>query len=103
PAPRPRLEVEPERLGDAPAPGVAERVVAEEPEMPGAAARRHAGADVADEPASRARGEGMEVREARGLELALARLRARQAAEPVQRAGDQLGGGPDGGGGARHQ
>ncbi len=89
----PQLEIDPERLED-PAPHrIAERVVAEEPEMPGSAARGDPGSHVAQQPARGARRQPVQGGDVRGFELALAGARLGQSAQAVERAEHDLGGG----------
>jgi hypothetical protein len=59
----------------------------------GPAAGGDAGPDVPQQAAGRAPGEGVQRRDLRGLELALAGARLGQAAEAVEGAEDDLGGG----------
>jgi hypothetical protein len=88
-----QLEVDAERLQD-PAPHrVAQRIVAEEAQVPGAAARGDPGADVAEQPARGVAGEAVESGDVGGLELALAGARLGQTSEAIERAEHDLGGG----------
>jgi len=68
-------------------------IVAEEAEVTGPAARGDAGAHVAQQAARGPAGERVQGGDARGLQLALARPGPGQAAQAVERAQDDLGGG----------
>src|SRR2546422_8967334 len=87
---RAEVELDPEGLEDAAPDLVAERVVAEEPEVPWPAAGRDPRRHVADETARRLGGERREVRQVPRLELGAARLGARQAPQAVEREHDDL-------------
>ena len=71
----PEVEVDPERLQDAAPHRVAKRLVAEEAEVPGAAARGDAGGDVAQEAAGAPPGQRVQVGDPRGLQLGAGRWR----------------------------
>src|SRR5213593_1865320 len=87
---RARVELDAQRLEDAAANLVPERIVAEEPEVSGAAAGSDSRRDVTDETASSLGGELREIRKPRGLELGAAGLGSREPPEPVERNEDDL-------------
>ena len=87
---RPQVELNAERLQHAAADLEANRIVAEEAEVPRPAARRDAGRDVAEQATGRLRGESGQVGHAGRLELRAPRFGAREAAEPVEREKDDL-------------
>ena len=93
---RPEVEVDPQGLEDAAPDGVAERLVAEETEVAGAAAGRDAGRDVAEKAAGAPPRQRVEMRDPGRLQLGQARGRIREAAQPVRREEDDLGGAGNG-------
>ena len=88
---RAQVELDAERLQDAPPDLEAKRIVAEEPEVPGAATRGNPGRDVTDEPARRLARQLGEIGQARCFELRAPGLRAGEPAEPVERDQHDLG------------
>ena len=82
---RAQVELDAERLEDTAPDLVLERIVAEQPEMAGAASRRDPGRYVTDEAARRVGGELREIRQAGRLELRATGLGSREPAEAVER------------------
>ena len=87
----PQVEVDAQRLEDAAADPVLERVVAEEGEVARPAARRDAEADRHGQAAEAVGGEPVEVHGVRLLQLGAAGLRIGQPAEAVDDEEDDLG------------
>ena len=89
---RPEVEVDPQGFEDAAPHRVAERLVAEEAEVPGAAPGCDARADVTEQAAGAPPRQGVEMGNSGGLQLGQTRGRVREAAQPVRREEDDLGG-----------
>src|SRR5206468_3984398 len=85
-----QVELDPERLEDAAADLIVQGIVAEEPEVAGAASRRDAGRDVTNEPAGGVGGELGQIRQVSRLELGASRFGSRKAPEAVERDEDDL-------------
>src|SRR2546429_325580 len=91
-----QVELDAERLEDAAPDLIVERIVAEEPEVAGPAARRDARRDVADEAAGGLGGEQGEIGQVSRLELRASSVGSREPAEALARDEGDLGGVRDG-------
>jgi hypothetical protein len=93
---RPEVEVDSQGFENTAADRVPERLVAEEPEVSRPAAGRDAGRDVAKQAAGAPPRKGVEMGNAGRLHLGQPGPRIREAAQPVRREEDDLGGAGDG-------